>query len=303
MLASERFDYNLIKTLILVFETKSMGAAAQALGVSAPTLSYSLNKIRQYYNDPLFIKTAHGLKVTPIAQQLYPQYKNIEAEFNRVLTFGEEKKLDVRKVTVRTNTLMEYFFMDKVLKTPGFFDAINFEFNNKRLTEEQRVSTIVSRGVDIDIGHAIRKENSLICTPLARSSYVVMCKNDHPRIGRKLTQEQWLSEDHAIISVVEGGTYWPSSFNELFVQRKIRYITPSLLNIFHCLECSEMITVIPEYFVSKVKQNFPLRSVELPWLQDEYLDIFAYMHSRDKNDGKLKMIISALQEVAPTTKI
>ncbi|MGL5387628.1 MAG: LysR family transcriptional regulator [Serratia sp. (in: enterobacteria)] len=300
--AVDRFDYNLIKTLILVFETKSMGAAARALGISAPTLSYSLNKIRQYYNDPLFIKTAQGLKATPIAQELYPQYKNIEKEFNRILTVGEGKKLDVRKVRIRSNTLIEYFLMDKVLQAGGLLEGVCIEFNNKTLTEEQRVNTLVSRECDIDIGQPIRSDNSLTCTPLFSTKFVALCNAEHPRVEDTLTAEQWLAEEHALVSLKEGVSYWPIIFHEMLASRKIRYVTSSLLNIFHCLEDSEMLTIIPEYFTATIQKKFALRSATLPWLDNELIDIYAYTHSRDKDDEKLKMIINTLTKAERVTK-
>lgn len=296
MIANDSFDYNLIKTLILVFETKSMGGAAKALGVSAPTLSYSLNKIRKYYNDPLFVKTAHGIKVTPVAKELYPLFKRLDEEFQRAIVLNDAGNYSVRNVIIRTNTVIELFLMGHVMGIDGEEGELNFSFNNKALTDEQRIGALISRESDIDIGPMIRAENSLICTHLFKSKLAALCSINHPRMGHATNEDQWLKEGHAIMSIVEGGSHWSSEVNELLVQRKIRYRTMSLVNIFHYLESSESIMIIPEYFMRFIIGRFALKSVEIASFNNTLLDIYAYTHSRAKEDEKLKMIIDLLKE-------
>lgn len=290
------FDYNLIKTLVLVFETKSMRKAAQTLGVSAPTLTYSLNKIRDYYNDPLFTKTAHGFKATPLARELYTLFKRIDEEIQSAVTFNDGKKYNTRNMIIRTNNGIELFLMEHLLDFGGAGEGVNFNFNNRILSDDQRIGALISRETDIDIGTIIRAENSLIGTLLFKSKLVALCSSHHPRLDGAINDEQWLAEEHAMVSVIEGGSYWSAEVNELLMQRKIRYRTMSLINVFHCLETSEMIMIIPEYFTLYIKDRFALKSVEIPLFNDVELSIYAYIHRRAKDDDKLKMIVNLLKE-------
>ena len=297
MSARNHFDYNLIKTLVLVFETRSMGKAAAALGVSSSTLTYSLNKIRDYYNDPLFVKTAHGFKVTSVANQIYPLFKKIDEDIGRATDIDKEKMHDSGDLIIRTNTLVEYYIMSEFLKNKDFFDGINFEFNNAIMTDEQRINALISRCVDIDIGPSIRKENTLICRSLFSSGFVAICSCHHPRIGDELTKEQWLAEEHTTLPMMKNATYLPAIFQELAVERKVRYRTTSLVNIFHCLEKSEMVMIIPVCFIAIISENFKLRRVETPWLSNEFLSLYAYTHSRSIDDERSSTIIDMLSKL------
>lgn len=294
------FDYNLIKILVLVFETKSMRKAAQILGVSAPTLTYALNKLRDYYNDPLFIKTAHGFKVTSVARELYALFKRIDEEIQTAVTLNDDKKYDYRNMTIRTNNGIELFLMTCLLDGDGDGDGVgegmSFNFNNKILSDEQRIDALISRESDIDIGTIIRHENSLVGALLFKSNLVVLCSANHPRLGGVINDSQWLAEEHAMVSIIEGGSYWSADVNSLLVQRKIRYRTMSLINVFCCLENSEMIMIIPKYFSNYIMGKFALKIVEIPSFDDVELSIYAYIHSRSKSDKKLKMIVDLLKD-------
>lgn len=293
---NRKFDYNLIKTLVLVYETRSMSKAALALRVSAPTLTYSLNKLRDYYNDPLFIKTARGLKMTPLANQLYSTFKIIDDDISKVIGDEENKSPVVNNIIIRTNAMVEKCLIDRLMKAHNLPSNISFEFTNRFSSDDKRISAIVSREVDIDIGAAISSKNSFISTKIFNSNIVALCRIDHPRIGRELTQQQWLAEEHVMIIGPELQSFLPVSIDALLLERKIRYRSDSVLNILHCVESSNMIMLAPAFLASSGGglDNFKIRSVNLPWLADEKLSMYSYIHSKAKNDENLRLIINLL---------
>lgn len=48
-----------------------MSAAADALGMSQPAVSNCLNKIRQHFNDPLFLRVGNEMLPTELAKQIF----------------------------------------------------------------------------------------------------------------------------------------------------------------------------------------------------------------------------------------
>ena len=65
-----RIDLNLLVILQVLLEEESVTRAASRLHVSQSALSKSLNRLRETLGDPLFLRTAHGLKPTAHAVQL-----------------------------------------------------------------------------------------------------------------------------------------------------------------------------------------------------------------------------------------
>ncbi|KFI10757.1 transcriptional regulator [Vibrio sp. B183] len=62
----ERLDLNLLFTLQLLLQELSVSRAAKKLNVTPSTVSKSLGKLRDWFDDPLFVKTPTGLAPTPL---------------------------------------------------------------------------------------------------------------------------------------------------------------------------------------------------------------------------------------------
>src|SRR4051794_41861026 len=54
------FDLNLVRVFVLLYETRSVTATAEAVRVSQPTVSYSLGKLRRRFDDELFRRGRDG---------------------------------------------------------------------------------------------------------------------------------------------------------------------------------------------------------------------------------------------------
>ncbi len=68
-----KLDLNLLLILQILLEEESVTRAANRLHLSQSALSKSLNRLREMLDDPLFSRSAHGLKPTSHALQLKAQ--------------------------------------------------------------------------------------------------------------------------------------------------------------------------------------------------------------------------------------
>lgn len=67
---SSLLDPKLLTLFELLCSTRSVTRAAEALGQSQPTVSAWLARLRALLQDPLFVRTAHGMQPTPRAEAL-----------------------------------------------------------------------------------------------------------------------------------------------------------------------------------------------------------------------------------------
>ena len=70
-----RTDLTLLVVLDALLEERNVTRAAARLAVTQPTVSGMLARLRTLFNDPLFVRTPHGLLPTPRAQALAPSLK------------------------------------------------------------------------------------------------------------------------------------------------------------------------------------------------------------------------------------
>ena len=67
---TRNLDLNLLQTFHAVHATGTVSRAAERLGVSQPTVSHALRRLRLLYRDPLFIRTQGGMAPTAKADRL-----------------------------------------------------------------------------------------------------------------------------------------------------------------------------------------------------------------------------------------
>lgn len=75
-------DLNLIRTFLILFETGSVTQTAEQLYVTQPSVSYALNRLRELFNDRLFVRTSRGMEPTIVSHQLYPSLKEALCQVN-----------------------------------------------------------------------------------------------------------------------------------------------------------------------------------------------------------------------------
>jgi DNA-binding transcriptional LysR family regulator len=63
-------DLNLLRTFHAVHATRNVSRAADRLGLSQPTVSHALRRLRELYKDPLFVRTQGGMAPTAKADSL-----------------------------------------------------------------------------------------------------------------------------------------------------------------------------------------------------------------------------------------
>lgn len=71
------FDYNLLKTLSVILDTKNTTAAANKLATSQPAISRSLKKLRELFSDDLLVRNGGHMELTPKAEQIKTQLPDI----------------------------------------------------------------------------------------------------------------------------------------------------------------------------------------------------------------------------------
>jgi len=83
-----KLDLNLLLVFSALMREQSVTRTSQALHLSAPAISMSLGRLREAFNDKLFIRTGGRMEPTPFALQLWskiePSLANLEGALREV---------------------------------------------------------------------------------------------------------------------------------------------------------------------------------------------------------------------------
>src|SRR5262249_61525768 len=63
-------DLNLLRVFDAIYTTRSVTIASSTLHLTQPAVSKQLNRLREIFEDPLFVRTIEGMAPTPRAEAL-----------------------------------------------------------------------------------------------------------------------------------------------------------------------------------------------------------------------------------------
>ena len=107
-----KIDLNLLIAFNTLFDERSVSRAAERLALTQPTVSGKLNRLRQLFGDPLFVRTQRGVLPTPRAESLAEPVKALLADAEVLLapsTFDPA----IAKITfsIAVNDYIQYALM------------------------------------------------------------------------------------------------------------------------------------------------------------------------------------------------
>jgi DNA-binding transcriptional LysR family regulator len=90
-------DLKLLMILDEVYKTGSVSRAAANIGMTQPSISIALAKLRNIFNDPLFVRTSRGMEPTPHALAVMKPVREAIALLHS--TLGQQVVFDPLKST------------------------------------------------------------------------------------------------------------------------------------------------------------------------------------------------------------
>jgi DNA-binding transcriptional LysR family regulator len=183
-----------LEAFVLVARLGSVKAAAQVLGVSEPAVSGALAALRHHMGDPLVIRGANGMDLTPGGRRLVPiasQMVNLAADAEVAIRRAQGAPELLR--VVATSTVAEY--VARPLLTAFTSRHGPVEATLGVTTEKEMPALLMERLADVGLGPRLAGFDTM---PMLRHRLVVVAGPTHPlaRAGRvglgALAGQHWL---------------------------------------------------------------------------------------------------------------
>ncbi len=65
-------DTRLLQIFFEIYKHSSVSKAAEQLEIGQPTLSIALNKLREHFQDSLFVRIENKMQPSELSKQIYP---------------------------------------------------------------------------------------------------------------------------------------------------------------------------------------------------------------------------------------
>ena len=199
------FDFNQVRRLdgglLLVFRellrTRRASTVATRLGLSPSAISHALGRLRDLFDDPLFIRRPHGFEPTRRAEELGPQVEALIELTGRTLS------RDAGFDPLSSERLFRF-------AAPEFVTAlIGAELINRLTTAAPNVTFGVSFDGEEDAFRALRKGEiefaigrfgaarpGFTVELLFADHYCVAARKNHPQLNGAIDEAQWQGIGH-----------------------------------------------------------------------------------------------------------
>ena len=300
-------DLNLLRVFDAVMTEQNLTRAASRLAMTQPAVSNALRRLRDALNDELLIRTAHGVKPTPRAEELWPAVRNALANLEAAVAPTE---FDISKVQATFRMAMAD--ATAVLLLPTLVRSIEREAPgvNVRmvpLTTREPRPMLLRGDIDLAVGFFPGVVAQLAGGPdtpirherLYSGRYVCVMRKGHPLANKELTLDAYCASNHLLVSFsgrAHGLT--DEALAQLGRERRILLTVNQFFTAGRVVVNSDLITVLPRHLVASTGMPGALITKELPFtLPDVHVDML--WHERDARSPAHKWLRAQL--VSTTT--
>ena len=265
-----QLDLNLLRVLAAIHRTGSVTLAGKALSLSQPATSNALSRLRDFFEDELFVRAPSGLKPTRLCEKLAPAVTAQLLSMESLVTGHEEFD------PVRSNMHWQLSLSDlgEMLFLPGLAGALRKQAPSSRLANisvaaNNVAAALEAREIDLAVGILQPKHRGIRTELLFREHYVAVAAPDwRPatgRSGRVLTAQQ-LAE--AAFVVASPTATFHGSVEQMLTRMKLEDRIVLRARHFGALPdlamSSDLLSIVPEMYANNLRQRYDFRVWGIP---------------------------------------
>ena len=298
-----QIDIYALECLRLVVDERSVTRAADKLGISQPSMSNVIARLRRVTGDPLIIRRPDGMAPTPFAEAL-------------VMTSGafldRLRELATRHETFDPGSSTRTFLLLAV----DYITATIISRLIKRVREDAPGVSIVVAPLDLrNIRETLEKgeadfaitpahtvPDTLYGTNLAPHEMVCIAKSNHPVLKGTLTLEQFVAVPHATLSFRDANSpyvteRWTDEIlaDEGLTRFKAAQVA-SVLALPAIVAETDLIAVVPSDLAERASKTYPIDVYPLPIVRPKPQHMVVW-HARSIGDPGSQWMRSLLRKL------
>ncbi len=285
-------DLNLLTVFEAVYLHKGIVHAAKALNLTPSSVSQSIQKLRNTFPDPLFIRNGQGISPTAYANNLHT---HISQGLNAILTgldFSQDNDKS-RVLTISCYPFAALITFPVILKV---LEKININYSLKHLPLTDPEETLVQHRADLVIDTGPLFNSTLKGIRLMSDSTVFVCRKNHPTLSKTLSAEQALTTPQTML-ITDASELRRMQFeiSEALPERPVAFTSYNGINILSMVSGTDLLGILPRKMVELFKDTFPVEILECEVPSQSY-DIMMYYNKMVSGDKTLSMIIDAISQ-------
>jgi len=277
-------NLNLLLALEALLAEMNVTRAATRLGVTQPSMSRSLQKLREQLGDDLLVRSGRGMVRTPRAERIFGSLRHGLQALRRAL--NEETHFvpegSTRVFRLATRDVMGVWLLPALMAylrqhAPGTSLGVVF-------LEQDLPLQLDSGALDVTIGVGFPDVPGLKRRLLFRDGWVCLARKDNPVLRDGLDLERYVALPHALCSPRgEGVGVVDEALASRGYSRRVAFRTLYFIGAAFAVAQTDMILTMPrragEHLAAKLDLLMCDPPIELP-----SLEVVALWHERMDDD-------------------
>jgi DNA-binding transcriptional LysR family regulator len=298
----ESRDLGLLLALDALLQESSVTLAGRRLGLSTPATSHALARIRERLQDPILVRAGREMVLTPRAEQLRPMVRSLVEEATRVLGAATPFSPGAlaRTFTIYTTDHVLLVLgpaVDRILRAEA--PAVTLRF----------LPSVVDDWIPLRDGAAELSVCLLGHFPeefrtrrLFTDRFVCAVREGHPKVGRKLTLDEYLALEHVVVAPLGRPSHVDRVLEARGLRRRIRQVVPYFMAGLHAAATTDCVLTVSDRAARALAGTLRLRLLAPPLPLDPY-PLHLLWHPRLENAPASRWLrgvfVRAAAEAAP----
>ena len=285
-----QLDLNLLRVLAAIHRTGSVTAAGKALSLSQPATSNALSRLRDYFQDDLFVRSPGGLQPTRLCERVAPEVQTQLRLLERMITDRDDfepARSDIRW-RLSLSDLGEMMFLPP-LAAALRQQAPQARLSNISVAADDVPAALESRDIDFAIG-ILQPKNRDVCAELLFREHYVAMTSPHWRpasgkVGNTLSAQQ-LSQASLVVAAPTATFH--GSVEQMLQRLKLSDRVVIRARHFGALPelalNTDLLTIVPQMYAANVGQRMDMRIWQLPRVAAPSYDVRLVWHASTARD-------------------
>jgi DNA-binding transcriptional LysR family regulator len=279
-------DLNLLVVFHQMFQARHVSTVAKRLGVSQPTVSNALARLRRTFGDELFVRTAHGMQPTPYAQRISEPIAYALASVTQAL--NQEERFDPgsseRRFVIAMTDVGEIHFMPALVERCGRI-APHIGISSVRASAVNWQQEMETGQIDLAIGAFADVAESLYHRRLFSQNYVTMFRKGHRFDERKVDLKEFLGAQHLFVTSRESPyDQINARLEKAGIARSVHFQVPHFTAVPYIISTTDMVVTVPSKLALQACGPFGLHFIQPP-LRLPALHTNIFWHRRYNQDS------------------
>ncbi|MEK1940947.1 MAG: LysR family transcriptional regulator [Pseudomonas sp.] len=290
-----KVDLNLFIVFDAIYTEANLTRAGQIVGITQPAVSNALARLRETFNDPLFVRTAQGMVPTPMAQNIIGPVRNalallrVSVQESRTFNPLQANKTYRISMTDLTEEIILPPLFQRLRRQAPSVQIESFLSKRRETTKE-----LAAGRLDFAVDAPLNTDPQVRHVKLLSDRYVCAIRKGHPLAKEKLTLDEYMSLTHIHISSRRSGLgYVDLTLGKMGIQRKIALRSQHYLMASMVMQKTDMAMTVPERFARSHDLHYVGVPVEVPAVETHL-----YWHESTDQDPANRWMREQMIELA-----